>query len=84
MNLFTFDQDIGQRLEQIKDEVNNADVNDNEQCNDILEHFHSACNPNSNSCSKANEQSFQGMDAATILPTPILILIKLTLYFQNL
>ena len=60
LNLFTFDQDIGQRLQHIKDEVDNSSADDSAQCNTILEYFHTACDPDSESCSKANQQSFQG------------------------
>ena len=61
LNLFAYDEGISQRLQDIKDLVGSSDSTDSSQCNAILESFHSACDPNLDSCSTANQQSFQGM-----------------------
>lgn len=63
LNLFAYDQDIGQKLKNIKQKVKDSSTNDRAQCKIILEYFQTACDPIDESCSKANQHSYQGMIA---------------------
>jgi hypothetical protein len=44
------------RLKEVKIGTHNKPKN---QCEAVLEYFHSSCDPSKNSCSNANQQSFQ-------------------------
>eukprot|EP00956_Cyclotella_meneghiniana_P037741 scaffold143621_cov36-Cyclotella_meneghiniana.AAC.2 len=60
LNLFNWDQDISKALQDVKDLVEESNPGDKEQCIAVLEKFHTACDPNSESCSKSNPHTFQG------------------------
>ena len=59
LNLYDL-EDIGKRLQAVKHTVQSGNSNDSSNCNAVLNNFHSACDPSSESCSSANQQSFQG------------------------
>ena len=54
------DGGIRKTLQEIKKMVVDGDPNDSSQCNDVLSKFFTACDPNSESCSNANQHTFQG------------------------
>ena len=58
LDLFNFDNDLGTTLKSVKEKVKGSS-SDTELCNEVLSFFHSACDPKKDSCSKANQQSFQ-------------------------
>lgn len=39
--------------------VDGSSSNDEAKCNEVLSYFHTSCDPNEESCSKANQQAFQ-------------------------
>ena len=57
LNLYDMDHDIRTKLAEVKSLVTEDPTQ--EQCNAVLERFHSACDPSEDACSKANQQSFQ-------------------------
>ena len=58
LDLFNFDNELGTTLKSVKEKVKGSS-SDTELCNEVLSFFHSACDPKKDSCSKANQQSFQ-------------------------
>eukprot|EP00956_Cyclotella_meneghiniana_P000924 scaffold1095_cov36-Cyclotella_meneghiniana.AAC.2 len=59
LNLYNVDGGIGKTLQGIKKLVDDGDPNNTSQCNDVLMKFFTACDPNSESCSNANQHTFQ-------------------------
>eukprot|EP00956_Cyclotella_meneghiniana_P041794 scaffold240115_cov36-Cyclotella_meneghiniana.AAC.1 len=59
LNLYNLDRGIEKTLQEVKEQVESSDPNDNEQCNNVLERFFTACDPNSESCSNANQHTYQ-------------------------
>ena len=58
LDLFDTDQGIGETLKHVKNLAKWKSDTTREQCNTVLEEFHTACDPNEESCSSANQQSF--------------------------
>ena len=48
-------------MQDIKTLVRSSNPSDVATCERVLESFHTACDPNSGTCSSGNQQSFQGM-----------------------
>ena len=59
LNLFALDQGIRQKLADVKALVAASSSSNSQQCGQILERFYSACDPMKESCSNANQQTFQ-------------------------
>ena len=59
IDLFNFDDDLGTTLKNVKDKIKGSGSDTPGLCNEVLSFFHSACDPKEDSCSKANQQSFQ-------------------------
>ena len=55
---------MGEELQKIKTKIQSSDPSDTATCEGVLERFHTACDPNSGTCSSGNQQSFQGMKNA--------------------
>jgi hypothetical protein len=58
LKLFNLEQDMKTRLEEVKNLISTHN-NPYNQCEAVLKYFHSSCDPSKNSCSNANQQSFQ-------------------------
>ena len=54
------DSNVETTLQEVKKLVESSDSNDSVQCNAVLNKFHTACDPSAESCSSANQQTFQG------------------------
>ncbi len=57
LNLFQFDVGIRQKLADVKTLVSSS--SNSQQCGEVLEQFYSACDTTKDSCSNANQQTFQ-------------------------
>ena len=60
LNLYNLDGGIEKTLQEVQEQVESSDPNDNDQCDDVLKKFITACDPNSESCSNANQHTYQG------------------------
>ena len=47
LNLYNLDRGIEKTLQEVQEQVESSDPNDNEQCNNVLKRFFTACDPNS-------------------------------------
>ena len=59
LNLFDVDRDIRGKLQLVQGLVSGGSSSNFTACTSVLEQFHSACDPNKESCSNANQQTFQ-------------------------
>jgi len=59
LNLYQFDVGIKVKLEQVKALVGTSSSSDSDQCDNVLKQFYSACDTTKDSCSNANQQTFQ-------------------------
>ena len=55
---------MGEKLQDIKTMIQSSGPSNAGECETVLEWFHTACDPNSGTCSSGNQQSFQGMKNA--------------------
>jgi len=59
LRLFDTGIDIRRKLQYVKNLTADGNAITHESCANVLEEFHASCNPNEDSCSQANQQSFQ-------------------------
>ena len=83
LNLYNVDGGIGKTLQGIKKLVVDGDPNNTSQCNDVLIKFFTACDPNSESCSNANQHTFQGKHCTSILSAHFNVICILPVFTFN-
>jgi uncharacterized protein YukE len=59
LDLFDADGGLRSKLQDLRNKVASSSSDNPDQCNAVLSQFHTACDPLQESCSQANQQSFQ-------------------------